>query len=663
MPLVDANGNPVDPGTYPVRTPAEVGQGAKAFLKRAAAPIAAQAGGEMAGTALGAALAPETGGMSMALPAILGALGAGAANVGASKMLPKEYGGDPNQSAKSAFLWGAIPAGVGTAATKGLAGALAKRAAAGVEADKAAFEKAAGDVAKQTHGDLLTGVKGPSPTDESVRNIGHALGSASGRAAAPLEGEARTQATDKAMDMVLGPINRMRQKLGEPIGEAYKALKGNSKPIDDAAASDIAEAARNVSDDMVSPSPKAKAIFAKIRSYVPQGGPQGAEPLNVLQQRAFGTNAPVRLENTDLQRLMGEGDLPKEIPGEPPTLDQLREGRQIINERLRSAKGGDVHALLNLQQVIDKHLMDYLPEDIGAKRASYRGFIKNYDWRDLNRLRRSGTPEQVGDWLFSRDKSVVNEVVKNAGPVERDGYKQLFAQKVLSSVDSNMPAEAQSAALRKAMQPYMQNGATRALYGDATNKHLVDMIYLPVRRAEVAKSLASDQGKKLYTDSFMRAATSAGKADQKAAEAGFQAFRDSLPPTERATLDRVAGVPATTEQPVLPSAQESLASQLKPKGKGMYVPRFAIASGIGSAAALAMGASGSGGSYMMRAALGFGALAAGSTGYRAMMNAGGADLLASMYSSPVVSKAGSAAFKALVKLGARKLQEEGNQQQ
>ena len=658
MGLYNSDGTVYTPEEYPVRTPAEVGAGAGAFLKRAAAPIAAQTGGELAGSAIGAALAPETGGLSVALPLIMGAMGAGGANVVASKKLPPKYGGDPNASKTSDFLWGALPSIAGRGIPKAIGGALAKRAAAGAAEDAAAFEKGAQAGAKETHGALVEGVQGPPPTAEGVRNIGRTLGSPTGQGAQPLTGEARTQATDAATNLVLGPINRMRQKLGEPIGAAYRALKGNTTPIDDKAAADIAEAAQNVSDNMISPSPQARPIFAKIRSFVPQGAPAGQEPLSVLQQRTLGTNAPVKVSNEDLARLTAEpGELPKETAGQPPTLDELREARQVVNERLRSAKGGDAHALLNLQQVIDKHLMEHLPEDIGEKRAAYRGFIKNYDWRDINKLRRAGTPDQVGDWLFNQDKSVTNEVINNANPAEKDAYQQLFAQHILSNVDPNLPPKAQSDAIRKSLQPYIQNGSTRALYGDALSKQVADQIYMPLRRAEVADALKSPAGQRAYGDAFMAKAKASGKSAREAAEAGYQAFYDSLPPAQQQTLRASASPIGQAEPVILPSAQESLSTALKPNGKGMYIPRFAIASALGSAATLGAGAAG-GSSYMLRAGIGFGLLAAGSTGYRALMDAGGADLVAKMYSSAGTRAAGAAGFNALVKLGSRKLKEQ-----
>jgi hypothetical protein len=51
--------------------------------------------------------------------------------------------------------------------------------------------------------------------------------------------------------------------------------------------------------------------------------------------------------------------------------------------------------------------------------------------------------------------------------------------------------------------------------------------------------------------------------------------------------------------------------------------------------------------------LGFAVMAGGSAGYHAMMSAGGADLIAKMYSKPAARYLGAAAFKALVNLGGR----------
>lgn len=663
----DSTGKPVDPSviaskTYPVRTPAEVGSGIGSFIKRNAGPLAAQTGGEMLGTAAGAALAPETGGMSMMLPLIMGAVGAGAGNVAASKVLPPKYGGTPDASTASEFALGALPSMLGRGVPKAIGAGIASRGAKASTEAAEEFEKATAAASKETHGALAEGIAGPPQTQANVRNVGHLLGSLSGQASDTPIAEARTQAKNTAIDAVMGPIGREMDRLGSPIGDAYKKIKSEG-PVSEQTAADIASAAQDVRDDLISPAHSAAGTFAKIKRFVPQNVDPNAEPLGALQQRALGTNQAVALSNVELARLQGEGaDLPKEIPGKPPSPNELRDLRQVVNQKLRTANGGDRYALRHLQMVLDKHLDPYLPADIADKRAAYQGFIVNYE--KLNPLRRAGTPEQVSDWLFTRDKSVQREIIQNATPTEKDTYQQLFAQRVLSKVDVNLPAKAQSDAIRGALQPYIQNGSVRALYGDAANRQIVSQIYAPLRRAEVAESLKSPVGQRNYGDSFAAKAKATGKVGREAAEAGYQAFYDALPPEQQQILRQVAQPIGPAEPVRLPSTQESLATGLKPNNHSMYIPRFAVASALGTVGAAIGGASaGTGGSYMTRVAIGFGVMAAGSEGYRALMNAGGADLLAKMYSSPGTRAAGTAAFNALVKLGTRKLKEQSDAQQ
>src|SRR6185437_3628060 len=120
MPLVDSTGAPVDPTKVKFLTPGRaftdigftptgqpghpvqpLGQRILGVLRGNAAPVAGQIAGQTGGEALGslaaAALAPESGGLSLALPLVLGALGAGGANVATSK-LPEKYGGTPGES-------------------------------------------------------------------------------------------------------------------------------------------------------------------------------------------------------------------------------------------------------------------------------------------------------------------------------------------------------------------------------------------------------------------------------------------------------------------------------------------------------------------------------------------------------------------------------------
>jgi hypothetical protein len=636
----------------PVRTWPQIASQVGGIAKRNVPAIGAQTLGQMGGEALGeAALAPETGGASL-IPLLLGVLGAGAGNVAANK-LPPEYGGNPDESNTSAFLWGAGPAAVGLGTTKGIGRLMDSRAAQGSADAAEDFEKAAGDTSKQQAGIVEQGIRGEGPTIGRARTMGRQLGSVSGLAAPALEGEERTQATNEATDAVLGPINRMRRKLGEPIGNLYKSLKADPTPLAPEEIGNLQSAAQGVRDSMISRYPKAKAILAQIKALSPPEKPAfmtSADP-NVIPRAVTPDDFAAQEKYLEAKKNY-----------KPPTWDDIRELRQANNTALRSATGGDAHAMLNLQQQLDDMLMDKLP-GIGPLRNSYRGFIKNYDWRDINKLRASGTPDQVGDWFFNRDKSVVNEVIRNAKPAERDTYRELFAQRALSKVDPNLPAAQQEKAIRDAVAPAMKNGTFRLLYGDRSYSKMLELTHAPAIRAEVADTLKSPAGQKLWADGFMDAAKRSGKADRNAAEAGYNAWINSLPPEQQAIAKRYVQPSAPIgELPVLPNSQQALASHLKANPAKGYFPRFAMGSAAGSAGlALAGGSMGS--PFMLRAALGFGLLSGGAAGWNALMQNGGAEAVSKMYSSPAARKAGSAAFRALVTMGGRAIHQETQQEE
>ena len=649
-------------------------------LKRAAIPVAGQTAGQMAGEAIGTALAPETGGLSELIPLGMGALGAGAANVATSK-LPEKYGGTPGESNKAAFLWGAIPAAVGSGLTRGVGGKLASKATAATQEDADTFAKQALEQAKTQSGILAEGIQGEAPTRAGVARAGRILGAPSGAAVAPLEGEARTVATNEATDAVLGPINRMRAKLGEPIGQAYSNLKGGDQRLTPEEMQTLSDSARSVREEMIAPAPKAAAIFRRLRAAPEaeveseaESGDQLAQLQNTIANRIISGRAP-GLKNmnaaqmADIQKIIDKGETPtradylrvmaesQATEKKPLTYDDLRELRQNVAQRLKTAQGGDVHTLRDLQSHIDDALVDRLPENMGQLRNAYRGFIKNYGYSDINKLRAAGTPEEVGEWLFSRNPSVTNEIIRNATPEERATYKSLFAQNALTKVDPAAPAGQQQMILRRTLTPYLKSNTIQMLYGPAGSKEISDIVHMPVRRELAAKALKSPRGQKLFNDGFMQAAQKSGKADMDAARAGYQKWFDSLPPEMQETVSKVAQ-PMTpgVGTPALPSPQASLAERLK-QSKKVYVPQFVTRYGVGAAGMAALGAAAGGGQFMERAALGFALMSGGAAGYNALMKAGGADLVAKMYASPVGRAAGAQFFKTLVLLGGRGVHE------
>lgn len=639
------------------------------WLKQNAPPMAAQMGGEAGGAALGGLLAPETGGLSMAIPLLMGAAGAGAANVAAMKNLPKEYGGDPESSTTSDFMWGAGPAAVGRMIPSAIGKSLGKKMAKGVEATTEGFEKEAAATGEQYRKTIEEGMRGPAVTQADVERVGKSLGSPTGYAGLAPEGEERTQLADIATDAALGPINRMRRKLGEPIGKAYESLKGDAAPISPQSAQDLADAASNISDSLLSPAPKAKAVLNKVKRYAP---PPNGDPAALMEQAAH--NMPwkngdllpdgrrVVTVQPDGKLIVGgnegfdEIDPPQASPAAtkytPPTLDELRELRQGVNASLRTAQGGNAHALLGLQQALDTHLMEHLPDDMGAMRKSYRGFIQNYPWRAINKVREIGSPEGVSKWMFDREPSVVNEGIRNATPAEKETYKSMFGNHVLQGVTLEADPEANAKLIRHNLEKYRQNGTLQALYGKDATQMYSNFIHLPARRAIQADSLASTAGKQTYAKGFMNAAKTSGKADLQAAQAGFDAWYGALPPESQAIVRQ--SVQPLEEMPhpaQLPAPRDVLAQQLKPKEGGkFYAPRFVIASGLGN---VALGATAS--HYTAAYAIGFGLMMAGNAGSKALMRHGGADLIAKLYASPTGRAAGAAAFRALVTLGGRVL--------
>lgn len=650
-----------------------------AFLRNAA-PVAAQTAGQIIGELVGGALAPETGGLSELLPLAMGAAGAGAANVAANR-LPEKYGGTPGESDKAAFLWGAVPAGVGAGITRSIGNRMAARATKASAEDAATFAKQALEEAKRQHGILAEGIEGEPPTRASVARAAHLLGSPSGIAAAPLEGEARTAATNEATEAVLGPINRLRNKLGEPIGKAYESLKGSDEPISPEEAERLSDATKSVRDSLIAPAPKAAAIFQKLRRFgiaapEPDVGSMravetttGGEVLGREVPKISSTNlqsmSPGQI--SELQKIVASGRAPgpedytrilsSRPEVKPPTADELRELRQYVTQRLQGAQGGDVHALRGLQGAIDDVLVDRLPDNMRQLRGAYRGFIKNYPWSDVNKLRQAGTPEQVGDWLFSRNPAVTNEIIRNGTPEERDTYRELFAQNALSKIDPAAPAAEQQATLKRLIKPYLRNNTVHTLYGNQASRQISDLVYMPSRREIAAKALTSAKGQRLFTDGFMDAAKRSGKADLQAAAAGYQKWFNSLPPETQDTVTKIVQpLSPSGAAPTLPSPQESLAQRLR-QTKKAQVPSFIARYGLGAAAMSALGAAAGGGGFMERAALGFALMAGGAAGYNALMKAGGADLIAKMYAKPSARFLGAATLKLLANLGGRAVHE------
>jgi len=665
MGFIDANGNPVDPAavdaaiqggvrralragvTGNVSTIPEVKQkakGAVGFLKRNIPPVAAMTGGGIAGTALGTALAPETGGLSLALPILLGAGGAGAANVAATKGLPPDYGGDPSQSAKSAFLWGAIPDLVGGGAATGLESRMARTGSEAVERGTQDFEKEAAERAASTHKSLADALSEQAPTMADVNSVRSRLGGTTGTIPT---GEARQAQTFAYRDAALGPIDRQRKALGNALNGPYSKLKGITAPVEDVR--DFQNIGATIRSGMNSPiSGQVNGLIADTEALAP---PKPPDYVLRGESRPVTTGPGGDFEQNDAYQLALKNY-------KPPTADRLLELRQRATNMLANAKGGDIHALLDLRQALDDKLSNFLP-DVSKERAAYKSFSDLYPWRDINQLRRQPTGSDVAKWAFGRKPEQALEIVQNATPAEKPVLRQAYADRVLSNVDPDLPAPQQMKQIRKALAPDIQNGLIKDLYGSADHQDLRNIIYTPIHREQWAKQFATPRGRHAYTVGFTNAARAGVGSETAAAEEGLRNFVASLPPEGQRAFSSMAGTVALPNQslPVLLSpeqmARQGIAESLGgPSQLARYAGRRAEFALPQTAARAAMGG-GAGLAYGASTGAAFAAILATSAGYRAAMKLGGASAVARLYAAPMGRAAGKAAFHFLSAIGSR----------
>lgn len=534
--------------------PSTIGQG----LLRNLPPLALQMGGEtvgaLAGAAGGTALEGGVPGPGTIAGGITGAgIGAGLGGV-VSKHLPQRLGGSPEESNLHAFVLPAIMGAAGRGLPKAYeARQAAKVARIGEEAQKTfeeGAEKAGGEVHKQI-GEILK----PHVSQGKVAGIAQATGRQ------PYE-QLRTspqgqQESFQTRDAVLGPIDRMRSKFGRPIGEAYRNLKGDQR-ISEAEATDLADAAQGIKGDLISPAPGAAATLKKLQSYRPP--PAGeAEDSTALDSELQG--------NPELAKAFaqwGAAEPPNPPPPDfqAPTLDELRELRQQVTNSLRTAQGGDIHALRDMQQALDQHLLPHLPPNIRAKFASYANFMTNYPWRDVRTLNRAGTPEQMSDWLFQGKSRQAREVIYNATPDERIQYRRMYADRLFRGVNDADTAEEQVAKLRANAKDDLQNGLIEDLYGKQGKSYIEKITHYPIRARNAAKIWNDPQVKQNWSETFLRVAQASGKADRVAAETAFRDLFQTLSPTEQKEflqgLPPNFRLPAPSEPVELPSPRQAV---------------------------------------------------------------------------------------------------------
>ncbi len=653
MPWVDDTGKAVSPDEAKshfqslgegITEPSSVPESATRTIGK----ILPRAGAMTAGAETGAAIG-ALGGPAAPVTVPLGAaIGGGIGNVAGSK-LPEEIGGDPSEKWYSSFLWGAVPEG----AARGVVGAVEKRALRkGGEAALAAISRGIEN-------------EGMTPAQQAAR-VSEAIGRPSLRPRPVATGEELTKQTFSLRDSVRGSIDAQRKALGEPIGAAYEALKGNGTRIPDEEAMDLAKASQDVRDELIAPYPNAKDIFAKIKRWRPAPTAEElARPDQALERTSGGDLIARRaLGPTDINWMTVNNMTSEQMARilesskrfHPPTLDELRELRQVVGAKLRSATGGDVHALLNLQQAIDEHLMPHLPPDIGQARGLYKGFIDRFPWEDVNKLKEMGTPREITQYVFGGTPERAHEIITGAPSEARANIKEGFIDHVLRKVDPNLPPQKQVDAIHKEMAPHIANGTTGLIFGAKDQDLLRAAIYSPIHRVGMVKMMNEPAQQEAFTKGWTDAMKESHPDKLHAAEMGMEKLLQSLPPEERAAFQKPP-VPGA-EMPVLPSSKESLTEGLQP-GKpvmgGQYMQRRAAFAAPYSVSRMAIG--GGGAAYGIANAMTFMGIAAGSAGYRAIMENGGASGLARLYASPNGRVAARAAIELLAGIGSQALNE------
>ena len=247
-------------------------------------------------------------------------------------------------------------------------------------------------------------------------------------------------------------------------------------------------------------------------------------------------------------------------------MDRLLDIRQRATNMLTNAKGGDIHALLDLRQAIDDKLSNFLP-DVSKERAAYKSFSDLYPWRDINQLRRQPTGSDIAKWAFGRKPEQALEIVQNATPAEKTVLRQAYADRALAGVDPDLPAPQQMKQIRKALAPDIQNGIIKDLYGSVDHKDLRNIIYTPMHREQWAKQFESPRGRHAYTAGFTDAARAGSGSEKASAQAGLQRFIETLPPEGQQAFASMTGTVAmpSARLPVLLSPEQWRSRACKPR--------------------------------------------------------------------------------------------------
>lgn len=568
-----------------VRTPAEVGQSAKGFIKRNIIPA-----GVMGATGIALdALMPEAGiPLTLARMALMGG-----ENVAMSKKLPPAFGGNPETPAGLSFLVGAAPEAVVAAPSlaRGFLESRVNRAAAG--AGERAVEKLDPEALATRETLMAPKAKVPFPSQAA--------------------GPALTDATSQARAPVLGTIQAARTKYGEPIGNAYRDLKGD-KPVD---ASGFAQWVDNLRAQQISPSPAAQKYFEQLRNMDPEVQKKAAEAATKAQGGSIesplielpggdlikrgpaktpGTMSPDELRQyRETLRLQGFSDeridnvlsrLTKteaKTEIKPPTLDRLRDMRQRVNTELRTAKGGDLHQLGEIQDHLDQILMEHLPPEMGEMRKQYAGFITRWGYRAQHELERLQTPQEVADWMFKdapRAHDLMTEAAAN--PQDAEKLRSLFVQHVYGPLNDTTMSEAeQIAAVRKNLAPYMKDPATaRLVFGRNAGDRMQQMMKWPRFTRDFSERFNKDPQFRQDFESGIKSLIMKGQAPDQAAQQMIANLTQGDPEFAKVVQQTV---------PQLPASRQSVMSKLNPM-TAAGITRHAALLGLGATTGHMMGA-------------------------------------------------------------------------
>ena len=634
-----ADESPSDPGVP--NMPSDV----RESLITAAGHVLPRAGAMTAGAEGGALVGSLAGPVGTAVGA---AVGGGLGNV-AGKYFPEEIGGDPSESNVNQFLLGSIP----EAAGRGIAGAL----------EKWAMSKAA----EAAHEDLIKALDrgaNPMPGAEAATTA-EAIGRQSLARPPVLTGPALTDATNDLRKTILAPINEARRTLGEPIGAAYEALKGDERALTAPQMQELSDAARTVQDGMLSPYPKAKALLNRLKNYVPPAaepssvGELGGLPAgetediggDIVQRGKIAPTAEsLRLQGVtenQIKTILGQAEAAK-----PLTLDELREIRQSNNATLRGAQGGDIHAGLGLQQAIDQQLMPYLPAGISRDRELYRGFMTQFPWREINKVNETSTPQQLVDYALGGTDEHAHAIIDGLSDEGKKALGQGLIDKALRANNPDLPLDQQSKIVRGVLTPYVANGVATRLFGDDAANVMREAFYAPEHMAQMSKILQQPD----VHDTFVKSVADYMKSDKTrdaAIENGFQKVVNSLPEADRARF-QTAPVPGAN-MPVLMGTQEALEAGLTPGESRLPA---AMARRLQMSGGYALGRAGMGSpGYAAANVLGMAGVATTAAGYRAIMENGGAGALAHLYASPTKAAAARATIEMLAAIGAQSANE------